>query len=346
MILAPPEKSGGDPWPLPSVRRELAPVANRPLIELELEALHGVGIREVGVVSDPELAAAAREAAAGIGLDLFHIAPPPKDGLAARLLAAEPFVGQEPFVAELAGSLTRHDLRGSVELVWRKRLAALVVVPAHWSRAPQVIPLRRRDGPPGGGLAADALTGAGSFVFGPEIFDAARRVLEARGGEAGLADAVEELAERQGRVQAVQAAGWSKRIETVEDLFEVNRLLLSELPAEADPERLRGNRVMGPVAVAESAAVEASVLNGPLAIACDARIADSYIGPYTAIGAGATLDGVEIERSLVLAGATIERPGARIEGSLIGPGARVTRDFGPPRALRVWVDRHARVSLV
>jgi hypothetical protein len=87
VILAPPEQGGG-PWPLPSVRRELAPVTNRPLIELELETLHGVGIREVGVVSDAELAVAAREAAARIGLDLFHIAPPPKDGLAARLLAA------------------------------------------------------------------------------------------------------------------------------------------------------------------------------------------------------------------------------------------------------------------
>ena len=45
--------------------------------------------------------------------------------------------------------------------------------------------------------------------------------------------------------------------------------------------------MMGPMVVDETATIETSVLNGPLAIAADAYITDSYVGPYTAIGARA-----------------------------------------------------------
>jgi glucose-1-phosphate thymidylyltransferase len=333
------------PWPLAPLRRELAPVANRALIDHQLEGLHAAGVREVAVVGDDALGASARTALAesGIGLDLFHVRA--EGGAAAELLAAKEFLGAGPFVAELASSLTRHDLRRSVELAARKRLGALAVLSNERSRAAQVVPLRRGDVPAGAAVAPEMLAGASSFVLGGEIFDAARAAIEARGGDAGIADAIEELTEREGRVKAVAATGWSKRLDGIEDLLELNRLVLSELPVSAKPEPLPGNRVMGPVSVDRAATVESSVLNGPLAIAGGARIADSYIGPYTAIGADATVDGAEVERSLLLSGAAIDTPGVRIEGSVLGTRARIGRDLGPPRALRVWVGHDARLSL-
>ena len=115
-------------------------------------------------------------------------------------------------------------------------------------------------------------------------------------------------------------------------------------PAEL-PGGAAGNRMMGPVVVDETATIESSVLNGPLAIAADAYITDSYVGPYTAIGARARVDGAEIERSVVLPAASISSVGVRIEGSVIGESARITREFAPPRAVRLWVGQDARVSL-
>jgi glucose-1-phosphate thymidylyltransferase len=344
VILARGEVAGM-PWPLAPLRRELAPVANRALIVHQLEALHAAGVRELAVVGDETLGASARHALveSGIGIDLFHLRG--QGGAAGELLAAEEFLGAAPFVAELSSSLTRHDLRRSLELVGRKRLGALAVLSNQRSRAAQVVPLRG-DVPAGAGVALEMLAGASSFVLGGEIFDAARAAIEARGADADIADAIEELTEREGRVQAVAATGWSKRLDGIEDLLELNRLVLSELPAQEHAEPLPGNRVMGPVSVDSAATVEGSVLNGPLAIAGGARIADSYIGPYTAIGAGATVDGAEVERSLLLPGAAIESPGARIEGSVLGMRARITRELGPPRALRVWVGHEARLSLL
>ena len=102
---------------------------------------------------------------------------------------------------------------------------------------------------------------------------------------------------------------------------------------------------MGPAAIDESASIESSVLVGPLAIARDAHIKDSYIGPYSAIGSAATIDGAEIERSVVLPAAYISNVGVRIAGSVIGSSARITRELAPPRTLQLWVGHDARVSL-
>src|SRR5262245_5887366 len=101
VILSTDHDDGGV-WALGPLRRELAPVANTPLITRELRALADADIREIGIVSDAELASAAGDAVgeAGLDVELVHIHAPAEAGLAGRLLAAEPFIGSGPFVAE------------------------------------------------------------------------------------------------------------------------------------------------------------------------------------------------------------------------------------------------------
>jgi glucose-1-phosphate thymidylyltransferase len=344
-------EDGGGVWSLRPLRRELAPVANKPLITLELQALYDAGIREIGIVSDAGLAAAARDAVgeAGLDVDLVHIDPPAEAGLAGRLLAAEPFIGNGPFVANMAGSLTQHDFGRSVELLVRKGLGALVVLAKSRRHTPQATLLRGGDAQVAAGerrLGEEVFAGANTFVFSSEIFDAARAAIEAQGNsEVDVTEVLEVLAEKPRHVEAVLPTGWSECVEGVEDLLEINRLVLDGLSPADVPGESSGNRIMGPVVVDETATIESSVLNGPLAIAGDAHVTDSYVGPYTAIGARARIDGAEIERSVVMPAASISSVGSRIEGSVIGVDARITREFVPPRALRLWVGQDARVSL-
>ena len=253
----------------------------------------------------------------------------------------------------MAGSLTQHDLGRSVERLVRKGLGALVILGKSRRRTPQAILLRGGDAQVEAGeqgLGEEAFAGANAFVFGSEIFDAARAAIEAqRNPQADVTEVLEVLAEKPGHVQAVLPTGWSLSVESMEDLLEINRLVLDALsPAEVPGER-SGNRIMGPVVVDETATIESSVLNGPLAIAAHAHITDSYVGPYTAIGARARIDGAEIERSVVFPAASIKSVGSRIEGSVIGVNARVTREFVPPRATaalgRPGCTRVARLTL-
>ena len=80
-------------------------------------------------------------------------------------------------------------------------------------------------------------------------------------------------------------------------------------------------------------------------IGANAIISDSYIGPHTSIGDGARIEGAEIERSIVLAGASILHVGGRLVASVVGREARIFRDFSMPRALRLQVGDGDEVAL-
>jgi glucose-1-phosphate thymidylyltransferase len=107
----------------------------------------------------------------------------------------------------------------------------------------------------------------------------------------------------------------------------------------------QGNRIEGRVRIHERASVRASLIVGPVVIGADARISDAYIGPYTSIGAGAHIEGAEIERSIISAGASVSHLGGRMSASVVGRNARLFRDFSLPRALRLRVGEGAEVGL-
>jgi glucose-1-phosphate thymidylyltransferase len=99
------------------------------------------------------------------------------------------------------------------------------------------------------------------------------------------------------------------------------------------------------VSLHPSAEVRDSLIRGPVAIGPRASISKAYIGPYTSIGADVTIEAVEVEHSILLDGAEIRFLGARLEGSLVGPGARITRDFRVPRAIRLSVGGGAEITM-
>ena len=84
---------------------------------------------------------------------------------------------------------------------------------------------------------------------------------------------------------------------------------------------------------------------GPAVVGPHAQISDAYIGPYTSIGAGARIEGAEIERSIIAAGASIVHVGSRIVASVVGRDARVFRDFSLPRAFRPRVGDGTEIAL-
>jgi glucose-1-phosphate thymidylyltransferase len=131
----------------------------------------------------------------------------------------------------------------------------------------------------------------------------------------------------------------------LDHLLEANRMILDELPhipPDTGPESVR---VEGRVAIHPTAKLERTTIRGPAVIGGGAEVLDTFIGPYTSIGADARLEGAEIEHSIVLEGASIHHVGQRIEASLIGAQAEITRDFGMPAALRLRVGRESTVRL-
>lgn len=183
----------------------------------------------------------------------------------------------------------------------------------------------------------------GTRICGVHVFsDSILGALEHR---SSLLDAVDRLAAGGGRVQAGVLGGWWSWDACADRLLEVNRSVLDTLEPGVARSSLEDSRLEGRVRIHPTARLRAAVVRGPVIIGAHARVTDAYVGPYTSVGDGATVENSEIESSIVLPRARICHVGVRVESSIIGEGARVARDFALPKALRLRVGSGATVSL-
>jgi NDP-sugar pyrophosphorylase family protein len=194
---------------------------------------------------------------------------------------------------------------------------------------------------------ADAL-----FPRGLEgIEEGGDRVFVSRG--CAVAFALETLPDPATGLTAAEAAWDAERVEvdawkydaTVDGVLEANQMALDELKRGRIGADLSNASVQGRVSVHPSAVLEGAKLRGPVYVGPGAVVAETYVGPYTSIGDDVRLEGVEIEHSIVLPGATIRYPGRRIEASLVGERAQIGRDFSLPSALRLRIGRGADIQL-
>ena len=148
------------------------------------------------------------------------------------------------------------------------------------------------------------------------------------------------------RVAVCELGGHWRYSDDTENLLTANRMMLDALPVPVVDSSFGDNNIVhGRAAISSSARLSGCTLHGPVAVDDGAVIEDSYVGPYSAIGAGAVLSGAEIDNSMVLAAAEISHPGHRIEASIIGEGASVVRSFALPRGLHLRLEPHSRVTL-
>jgi glucose-1-phosphate thymidylyltransferase len=127
-------------------------------------------------------------------------------------------------------------------------------------------------------------------------------------GEYWLADALQMMVDAGERMQTFQINGWYD-CGTPEALLEANReLLTSERPM---PNGLRGSVVLSPSYVDPSAQIEGSVIGPFTSVAEGARVTNSVVRD-SIVNAGATLDGVLLEHSIIGERASVNGRAARI----------------------------------
>jgi glucose-1-phosphate thymidylyltransferase len=322
---------GPEAWPsLGLSTRHLAPVANKPVVFHHLAALCEAGIDEAAIVTDRTTSDGIRDAVgdgSAWGLDVHYVEGAPGADVLASPAVAE-FVRSAPVVVQHADVLLRVKLATLHKQFAAHRLDALVMRAGCWSQ-------ERRDA----ASPIDCyLLGAGVYLALCEqtagqpaaAIDAAIALLQATGARIDQCD-VEACMPCRGGTEA---------------LLDANRNLLEEMVvAPIGGERVFGSDIQGRVALHPSAEVRDSLIRGPVVVGPRARISKAYVGPYTSIGADVTIESVEVEHSIVLEGAQIRFLGARLEGSLVGPGARITRAFRVPRALRLSVGGGAEIAM-
>jgi glucose-1-phosphate thymidylyltransferase len=327
-------------------------VANKPVLFYGIEAMAAAGISEVGIIIAPETGGEIRTAAGDgsrFGVSITYIEQDAPLGLAHAVLTAETFIGVDPFVMYLGDNLLRHGITALVDEFRTNQPDALILLtpvddPEHYGVAEldggRVKKLVEKPKNPPSDLAL-----VGVYMFTRAIFDAGRAIAPSARGELEITDAIQHLVDSGMQVDSHVVHGWWKDTGQVQDMLDANRLILDDIEEQHGGTE-RESRVEGRVCVAEGAVVERSTVRGPAIIGRGARITDSYVGPYTAIGEDVVIESSEIEHSIVLAGSAIRHLPGRIEASLIGRGVSVTRTEALPRVFRFVVGDGSDITVL
>ena len=324
LILA--GRTAGDrPWP--SVRsgpKHLVPVANRPILFHNLEALRGAGLLEATIAVEPGSERLIR-AAVGDGsewkLTIRYVPWQPRSGIGGALAAARDLLGDEPVLIEPGDALHRGQIHPHITRFAGERLDAMVL---------------RMSGAP--------LDSAGRRL--PGAYMLSRRALALLLSRPGLGVDPVAWVRRHGLHVLVDEIDGSLPCHGDQDaLLEGNRRVLEGLSRDVDAAAYPTCDFQGPVKVHRTARLEDTVIRGPAIIGPRARLSHAYVGPYTSIGAGVRIEGSQIEHSIVLDDAELRHLGVRLESSVIGRGARITRSFGLPTAMRLSVGDGSEVTV-
>jgi glucose-1-phosphate thymidylyltransferase len=331
--------------------KQLVPVANKPVLFYGIEAVAQAGISEIGIIIAPETGEEIRAAVGDgsqFGVSVTYIVQDAPLGLAHAVLTAEAFLGGEPFVMYLGDNLLQGGITDLAERFRASEPDALILLtpvadPESYGVAEldgdRVVSLAEKPVKPRSDLAL-----VGVYMFTAAVHDAARAIAPSGRGELEITDAIQHLLDEGLRVESHIVRGWWKDTGRLEDMLEANRLILDTIESRCDGELIEA-QLDGRVIVERGARIERSIVRGPAIIGASAKLTDAYIGPYTAIGDRCTVERAEVENSILLADCSVHDLDRRIESSLLGRNARVSRDSRQPRAYRLMVGDNCDIAV-
>jgi glucose-1-phosphate thymidylyltransferase len=181
-------------------------------------------------------------------------------------------------------------------------------------------------------------------MFTAAIHAAARAITPSDRGELEITDAIQHLLDAGLRVESHIVRGWWKDTGRLADMLEANRLVLDTIEPRSDGE-LVDAQIDGRVVVEAGARVVRSTVRGPAIIGGGAQLIDAYVGPYTAVGEGCTIERAEVEHSILLADCVVRGLDGRLESSLLGRNVTIDRDSRQPRAYRFMVGDNSEIAV-
>ena len=336
--------------------KHLIPIANKPMLHYALEAVVAAGIRDVGIVINPDTGEEIRRAmgdGSAWGVAITYVVQEAPLGLAHVVRAAESFLRSEPFVFFLGDNVVVGGIRQFVERFRERKdhchlVLARVPEPQRFGvaevRGDRIVRVVEKPAQPASDFAV-----TGIYVYSAPIFEAVHAIRPSGRGELEISDAHQYLLDHGYQVGFSEITGWWKDTGKPEDLLEANRFVLDQVLDAAGPV-IRGSvdprsDVAGKVVVEAGARVIASQIRGPVAIAADAVVEQSYIGPFTSVGKRCVIRDSELEYSILFEDTQILDADVRIERSLLGREVLIRRAASRPRTQKFILGDQSTIEL-
>ena len=163
------------------------------------------------------------------------------------------------------------------------------------------------------------------YFFDNTVFDAVKNIQPSKRNELEITDALQWLVDKGYTVAPHIIHKWWKDTGKPEDMLEANRIVLGSrrqnIGVQGDVDDL--SSITPSVEVEVGAVIRNSIVRGPAIIGRGAILEDSYIGPFTSIGANVEIRNAEIENSIVCDDALIQDVPERLDGCLLGRGVSI-----------------------
>lgn len=336
-----------------TMAKQLLPVANKPILFYVLDKLKQAGITDIGVIICPETGMYVKEAVGdGSKWDskVTYIVQSEPLGLAHAVKTAQAFLGDSPFVMVLGDNLIEGNINEFVKQYNNDQPEAIILLKemldtrffgvAELDGRGKVIGLEEKPKEPKSNLAL-----IGIYLFSPEIHKAIAQIKPSWRGELEITDAIQKLIDMGKRVSSHIITGWWLDTGKKDDILEANRVVLDDLlkrTIEGDVDS--SSQIVGRVEISRESNIIGSVIRGPASIAEGCRVKNSYIGPFTSIGAGTVIEDSAIEHSVVLENCHIMKI-ERIVDSVIGKEADIVKQENSFKAIRLFVGDNVRIEL-
>lgn len=334
--------------------KQLIPIANKPNILYCVEDLKEVGIKDIGVILGnimPEKVKEFLGAGSKYGVNITYIPQGEPKGIAHAVGLAEEFVGEEPFVVYLGDNILKRGIGGLVQAFEKSNADSVIGLckvknperfgVAELNEKGELVKLVEKPKKPKSNLAL-----IGVYLFRKSIFDMIKTLKPSWRNELEITEAIDKLLHSSHKVHAYVVTGWWKDTGRPEDILEANRLVLDDLEPYNHGIVERDAVVEGKASIGKGTIItKGSVVRGPAIIGENCRIAETYIGPYTAIGDNIIIEGGDIESSIIMEGTKISCK-KKIVDSLIGKNSVILPAEGsPPAGYRLILGENSRASV-
>ncbi len=284
--------------------KPLLPVGGKPFLEHTLEALAGVGVKQVVVIIGWRARRVKEVFGHGErwGLQVEYVEQPERSGTAAAVGLAEGRVKGRFLCINGDVIVAQEDLRGLAASGGPTMALARVEHPENLGvvtvQGERVLEIEEKPA-----VARGNLANAGVYLFDQDIFDFIRATPMSPRGEFEITDSLRLLTAKE-ELRGLALKGPWLSVEYPWDLLRANEILLQDLRPEVLGKVEPGATLRGPVSVGEGAILrDGAYVLGPCIIGREAEIGPNcYLRPSTTLGDHTKVgNGCEVKNSIVMA---------------------------------------------
>lgn len=333
--------------------KQLIPVANKPILFRVIECIRDAGITDIGIVigdTGPKIKQAVADGARW-GVNITYIQQDQPLGLAHAVKVSRDFLGDDRFVMFLGDNVIEGGISPLIAQFansdWNSQIVLTRIEHPEQYGVAELHPdgsIKQLVEKPKQPVSDLALVGI--YMFDHHIFEAVEAIRPSWRNELEITDAIQWLVDQQHRVHPYVHQGWWIDTGRPNDMLEANDLVLEEITYHVEGHVDEKSQVDRRVRIEEGAEIVNSIVRGPTIIGKNARIINSYIGPFTSIDHDVVIENSEVEHSMVLENSQIRDIGTRIQDSLIGRNAVITKSPIKPKVLKLTLGDNSHIGIL